>query len=151
MDSPSLLLATAAILIGVGAVQAQLREDVVRCKTIEDDARRLACYDALNLSPAAPRSKYESVPLDELQSYALSYRGRLVEVIGWIVPGERFFSLKAGEAETESLPVDFRSLTRAELQAFQEQCGAGCEAVVEGRVGPVNFTTGIVADALIAR
>lgn len=138
-------------LIGTGSVQAQLREDILRCRPIEDESRRLACYDAISLSPAAPRSKYEAVPLAELQKYALSYRGRLVEVTGWIDVGERFFFLKADQTEAASLPIDFRSLTRTELQTFRDLCGAGCEASVEGRVGPVNFTTGIVADTLTAR
>ena len=138
-------------LSGVGPVQAQLRNDVLRCRDIEDDSRRLACYDAMSLSTAAPRSKYEAVPLSELREFALSYRGRLVEVTGWIDVGDRFFSLKSSEADTTALPVDFRSLTRAELQAFREQCAGGCQALVEGRVGPVNFTTGIVADNLVAQ
>ena len=138
-------------LTGPDSVQAQIREDVIRCREVQDEARRLACYDAISLSPAAPRSKYETVPLAELLTYALSYRGRLVEVSGWIEPADRFFFLKAAAGEADSLPVDFRNLTRAQLQAFQEGCANGCEAVVEGRVGPVNFTTGIVADTLVAR
>ena len=138
-------------LSGVGSVQAQLRNDVLRCRDIEDDSRRLACYDAMSLSTAAPRSKYEAVPLSELQDFALSFRGRLVEVTGWIDLGERFFSLKTSADDATSLPVDFSSLTRAQLQIFREQCADGCQAVVEGRVGPVNFTTGIVADTLVAQ
>ena len=48
------------------------------------------------------------------------------------------------------IPVDFDSLARRDREAFLEACGEGCEATVQGRVRPVNFTTGIVADTLIA-
>ena len=144
----------ACFLVGLicpGPVQAQIRDDVIRCREIQDETRRLACYDAISLSPAAPRSKYEAVPLADLLTYALSYRGRLVEVSGWIEPADRFFFLRRAAGEGVSLPIDFRNLTRAALQAFQEACATGCEAIVEGRVAPVNFTTGIVADTLVAR
>jgi hypothetical protein len=138
-------------LTGTDIVQAQLRDDVLRCRDVQDEGRRLACYDAISLSTAAPRSKYEAVPLTDLQAYALSYRGRLVQVTGWVELAGRFLLLKSAAGEAGSLPVDFRNLTRAELQTFQEGCASGCEAIVEGRVGPVNFTTGIVADTLVAR
>ena len=134
-----------------GAVQAQTREDLVRCRAVADEARRLACYDAIALSPASPRSKYEAIALEELETYALSYRGRFVEVSGWLQPGERFFLLKRNAQAARSLPVEFRGLTRSEQQGVRDLCGKGCEATIQGEVGPVNFTTGITADAVIVR
>ena len=143
-------VAAGAALCGA-AVQAQTSEDLVRCRAITDEARRLACYDAIAISPASPRSKYEAISLEEMETYALSYRGRFVEVSGWLDPGERFFLLKRNEQDARSLPVDFRSLTRAEQQAVRDLCGTGCAATIEGQVGPVNFTTGITADAITVR
>jgi hypothetical protein len=40
-------------------------------------------------------------------------------------------------------------LPRHERETFLEKCGSGCDATVQGRVRPVAFTTGIVADAII--
>jgi hypothetical protein len=134
-----------------GEAQAQVREEFMRCRAITDDERRLACYDGLNLSTASPLSKYEATALEDLQSYALSYRGRFVEVTGWIIPEGRFLSLRLSEADKRSLPVDIDRLARSDREGLLEICGEGCEALVQGRVGPVNFTTGIVADAVIAR
>ena len=71
-----------------GGAVAQTREDMLRCRSISDEARRLACYDAVELA-GNPRRKYEIVDLTELKSFALSYRGQLVEVIGWIRPAKR--------------------------------------------------------------
>jgi hypothetical protein len=147
-----LLPAMLSLLAAAGAgAEAQTRDDLLRCRMIEEDSLRLACYDAIGISAASPRSKYEAIPLAELQENALGYRGRLVEVSGWIDPDERYFLLKGAEDEARSLPIDFENLTRAEQQTFRSTCGEGCEAIVQGRVGPVNFTTGIVAEALIAR
>jgi hypothetical protein len=129
---------------------AQTREDMLRCRSISDGARRLACYDAVEVT-GSPRSKYEIVDLGELKSFALSYRGQLVEVRGWIRPTDDLLFLGLDEADSASLPVDFKAIPRRDQQAFLEACGEGCEATVQGRVRPVNFTTGIVADALIAR
>jgi hypothetical protein len=132
-----------------GAAAAQTRADMERCRSISDEGRRLTCYDAIELSPA-PRSKYEVVDLAELKSFALSYRGQLVEVTGWIKPDEDLLSLGLDEVDPRPIPVDIESLPRRDRQSFLEACGAGCKATVRGRVRPVSFTTGIVADALIA-
>jgi hypothetical protein len=138
-------------LIWVGPAGAQTREDVERCRAIQNDARRLACYDEIRLSPGPPLSKYEAVPLDELKTFALSYRGQLVEVTGWLTMGEDFFFLGIDASDEDPMPIDFGAIPRHERQAFLAECGEGCAAAVQGRVRPVNFTTGIVADALIAR
>jgi hypothetical protein len=138
-----------ALAVG-GAAEAQTREDMLRCRSIADEGRRLACYDAINLLPAS-RSKYENVDLAELKGFALSYRGQLVEVTGWVKTGEELFSLGIDAADARPIPIDFNSLSRQDRQAFLEACGEGCEATVQGRVRPVNFTTGIVADTLVAR
>lgn len=134
-----------------GGVQAQTREDMERCRAIENDERRLTCYDAIRLSPGPPRSKYEEVPLEELKSFALSYRGQLVEVTGWLTPGHNFLFLGVDESDEDPIPIDFETMPRRARQAFLDGCGEGCSAAVQGRVRPVNFTTGIVADALIVR
>jgi hypothetical protein len=142
------------VALGMGwanPAPAQTREDMERCRAIEHDMRRLACYDAIRLSPGPPRSKYEAVPLDELKSFALSYRGQLVEVTGWLTPGDDFFFLGVDQADEDPIPIDFEAMPRQARQVFLADCGEGCAAEVQGRVRPVNFTTGIVADALIAR
>jgi hypothetical protein len=131
------------------AAEAQNREDMQLCRAISDEAKRLACYDAIELAPG-PRPKYEVVDLSDLKSYALSYRGQLVEVSGWIKPGAELFFLGTDAADARSVPIDFASLDRRARQTFLSACGDGCQATVQGRVTPVNFTTGIVADALIA-
>jgi hypothetical protein len=128
---------------------AQMRVELEQCRAITDDARRLECYDSITLGPST-RSKYDVVPLDELIDFALSYRGDLVEVTGWVTPGDDFFSLGIGADSEDSMPVDFKLLSRHERESFLDQCGEGCEATVQGTVRPVNFTTGIVADAIIA-
>jgi hypothetical protein len=147
-----LVASIVSILIGLawgGPVAAQTREDMQRCRSISEEARRLSCYDAIELAPG-PRSKYEIVDLAELKNFALSYRGDLVEVTGWIKPGEELFFLGVDEADGSPIPVDFDSLARRDREAFLNACGDGCEATVQGRVRPVNFTTGIVADTLVA-
>lgn len=137
--------------VAVGSVAvAQTREDMLRCRSISDEARRLACYDAVELS-GNPRRKYDIVDLTELKSFALSYRGQLVEVRGWVKPGADLLFLGVDEADQTPLPVDFKAISRRDQQAFLRACGEGCEATVQGRVRPVNFTTGIVADVLTAR
>ena len=147
---PAILLTLLAAVVALpGAARAQLVEDVSRCRNVDDPARRLACYDQIPLSSAAPRSKYEVVSLADMLGYRLSYRGRLVEVRGWLEPDARFFSIRENEGDPLYLPVDFDALTRRELQAFRQTCGTGCRVIVQGRVGPVNFTTGIVADTLV--
>jgi len=140
------------VLIGLAwgeAAEAQTLEDMQRCRAISDEARRLNCYDAIELAPG-PRSKYEKVDLAELKGFALSYRGQLVEVTGWVKPSAELFFLGLDEADARPVPIDFDSLPRRDRQAFLDACGEGCEATVQGRVRPVNFTTGIVADSLIA-
>jgi hypothetical protein len=142
------------VVVGVGfagMAGAQTREEMERCRTIENDARRLECYDAIRLSPGPPRTKYEPVDLEELKSFALSFRGQLVEVTGWITPDQDFLFLGIDETDERPVPIEFQNMSRRDRQAFLEQCGEGCPAAVQGRVRPVNFTTGIVADALIVR
>lgn len=128
---------------------AQTREDMLRCRAITDEGRRLACYDDIDLLPAS-RSKYERIDLAELKGFALTYRGQLVETTGWIKPGGERFFLGIDEADERPLPIDVNSLPRRDRQAFLDACGDGCEATIQGRVTPVNFTTGIVADTLVA-
>jgi hypothetical protein len=145
------LAVTFALLVAGGFGQAQTRADMERCRAIQDDARRLGCYDAIELAPSGPRRKYEPVELQELKDFALSYRGQLVEVDGWVKPGEEgLLFLGFDDADERPVPLDFDPLPRHEREMFLEQCGGGCRATVRGRVRPVNFTTGIVTDALIA-
>ena len=146
-----LLLAFVAVFSGIGsdASQAQTRQDLTRCRAIEDGERRLACYDRIQLSQASPRAKYETVDLQELKEFSLSFRGRLVEVTGWIRPAEDYLQLSLDETGSDPMPVDARSLSRSTQQDFLQACGVGCYATVQGRVGPVNFTTGMTAEALI--
>ena len=147
------LLPLCVLAAGLGAsvgAAAQTREDMLRCRSISDEERRLACYDAVELT-GNPRRKYEILDLTELKSFALTYRGDLVEVIGWIKPSDDFLFLGVDQADSEPLAIDFEAIPRRDREAFLRACGEGCEATVQGRVGPVNFTTGIVADTLIAR
>jgi hypothetical protein len=144
----SIVLVSFGLACG-GAAQAQTLEDMQRCRSISDETRRLTCYDAIELVPA-PKPKYEVVDLSDLKAYALSYRGHLVEVTGWLKPSEELFFLGVDDSDPRPIPIDFDSLSRRDRQAFQNACGNGCEATVQGRVRPVNFTTGIVADALTA-
>lgn len=132
------------------AATAQTREDMLRCRSISDGERRLACYDAVELT-GNPRRKYEILDLTELKTFALTYRGDLVEVIGWIRPEDDLLFLGVDQADQTPLPVDFEAIDRRDREAFLRACGEGCEATVQGRVGPVNFTTGVVADVLTAR
>lgn len=141
-------IALLALLLGA-ATQAQSPEDMQRCRAISDDAKRLDCYDAIEFA-SGPRPKYEVVDLSDLKSYALSYRGQLIEVSGWIKPSDNLFLLGKDAADVRPIPVDFDALGRRDRQEFLRACSDGCEATVQGRVTPVNFTTGIVADALIA-
>lgn len=147
MRAVHLLLIAISLLAATGIAGAQTRVDIERCRAISDTARRLACYDAIPLAPS--RSKYSAVALDELMDFALSYRGDLVEVSGWIAPGDDIFRLSQDAADERSIPVDVQRLSRQDRQAFLGRCGDGCQATVQGMVSPVNFTTGIVADALI--
>lgn len=143
------ILAACAAAAATGAA-GQTLDSIARCRSIEDDARRLSCYDSIAL-PSSQRSKYEMVPLEELQDYALSYRGRLVEVEAWLslVDGRMRLSADAGDEKT--IPVDIESLPRRMRDDLRERCADGCAAVVQGQVRPVSFTTGIVADAVIPR
>jgi hypothetical protein len=131
-----------------GSASAQSRAAMERCRAILDPERRLACYDAIDLAISPPRAKYEVVELSELKQFALSYRGDLVEVSGWVTPGNELLTLGGDEADTDTIPIEFESLSRQDRRNFLTACGEGCRATVQGRVMPVNFTTGIVADAL---
>jgi hypothetical protein len=145
-----LVLWTVLVVLELGwnGAQAQSRVEMERCRAIADETRRLKCYDAIQLSTSAPRSKYERVDLGEFKKYALTYRGNLVEVTGWITPGSELLQLGSDEADTTPVPVEFDNLSRRDREDFLTACGAGCEATVQGRVKPVNFTTGIAADVL---
>jgi hypothetical protein len=134
----------------VGGAQAQSRPDLERCRAINDSLRRLGCYDGIPLSAPPPsRGRYEVFTLAELKTDALTLRGRFVEVTGWITPGEDLFRLGSDSADETTIPIDPRTLSRAERRSFLEACGDGCDATVQGSVRPVGFTTGIVADLLI--
>ena len=145
-----LALATTAGFLGISAASAQ-EDEVGLCRGIEDDARRLECYDTIPLRPGLLRRKYEIVPLEELRTYRLSYRGRFVEVDGWVTPSGEYLLLGASAEDPGTMPVEIEALPRRDREAVLEQCARGCAAVVRGRVNPVNFTTGIVADAIVAR
>lgn len=151
MRSLVLVFVATGLIAAGGSAGAQTREDVLRCRSISDETRRLACYDAIELL-GAPRSKYEILDLSELKGFALSYRGDLVEVVGWIRPGEQeLLFLGTDQADPRPIPIDFQRLSRRDREDFLEACGGGCEGMVQGRVSPLNFTTGIVADTLTAR
>ncbi len=139
-------------LIGVSwscAAPAQMRGDLARCRSITDDTRRLECYDGLSAEPDFPRlGKYNSVALQELKAFPLSYRGRFVEVRGWLVPTPDIFELKLDEQDPRPFPVNVESLSRHDRETLVQRCGAGCPALVRGKVGPVAFVTGIVADSI---
>jgi hypothetical protein len=143
------VLCLGATLHSAGGAQAQTREDVLRCREIVDTTRRLACYDEIELT-GSPRAKYETVDLAELKGFALTYRGHLVEVSGWIKPGGDLMFIGVDEADASAIPIDFEAIARRDRDRFLAVCGEGCEATVQGRVRPVNFTTGIVADTLTA-
>jgi hypothetical protein len=140
-----------AALFGVFtfSVATAQEDELGLCRAIEDGARRLECYDAIPLRPNLLRRKYEAVPLDELKTYRLSYRGRLVEVEGWVKPDGEYLALGLSGDDATPMPIDVEALNRRDRQAVFEECAAGCEAVVQGRVGPVNFTTGIAADTVV--
>jgi hypothetical protein len=141
-------LVLALLALGSAGAQAQSRVEMERCRAISDEARRLKCYDAIALSTSAPRSKYERVDLAEFKQFALSYRGDLIEVTGWVTPSGELLRLGTNEDDERPVPVEFDSMSRRDQQDFFETCGEGCEATIQGRVKPVNFTTGIVAEVI---
>lgn len=144
-----LVLLTLAGVAWSCAAPAQLRGDFARCRSIEDDARRLECYDGLDAAPSFPTlGKYSSVELQELKAYPLSFRGRLVEVRGWLVPTSDIFELKLDEQDASPFPVNVESLSRHDRETLVSACGPGCPALVRGKVGPVAFVTGIIADSV---
>ena len=146
--------ALALILLSVcltGGAHAQQSSEILLCRGILDNNRRLACYDGIPLLSSSPLSKYETVPLEELKPYALSYRGRLVETSGWLAPGGRYFFLGLGAADPNQLPIDAGNLSRHARESLLERCGSACQVTIQGSVRPVNFTTGIVADSVIVR
>ncbi len=104
-----LVLWTVLVALGLGwnGAQAQSRVEMERCRAIADEARRLKCYDAIQLSTSAPRSKYERVDLGEFKKYALTYRGDLVEVTGWVTPGSELLQLGSDETDKTPIPVEF--------------------------------------------
>jgi hypothetical protein len=131
------------------AAAAQTSLDIERCRDISEDRMRLQCYDAIPLTPGRfRRSKYEVVDLAELAEYPLSYRGRLVEVSGWLTPSEDAFFLSTAADAENGLPIEADSLSRRDRDAVVAACLEGCQATVQGKVAPVNFTTGIIADTL---
>jgi hypothetical protein len=141
------------VMVGalVSAAPAQVRREIETCRAIADDALRLQCYDGIGLPRAgAPRPKYERVELAELEEFPLSYRGSLVEVTGWLVPSGDFFLLKTDPEAADALPVEAEALTRQQRQAILATCAEGCGAIVQGKVAPVNFSTGIIADIIRA-
>ena len=137
-----------AIMVGVFAAAglAQTRDEVLLCRSIAEPMRRLACYDALRLSPAAPAGKYEPVPLAEFAESPLAYRGRLVAVTGPVTAAAGEFSLEVDGASGKRLPLDLSALPRRVQESVRAACGETCQATVQGRVAPVAFVTGIVAD-----
>jgi hypothetical protein len=144
----------ASVLFGMvwaAAAQAQMHQELQRCRVIADDARRLACYDAIEPSAAAPRSKYEAIDLAELKAYALSFRGRFVEVSGSLRPERDYLLLRLGSEDEHPMPVAIETLPRRQRDDILEACSSGCSAIVRGRVRPLNFTTGIIADDVILR
>jgi hypothetical protein len=151
-EARALALGCALLAALLAASPARAQSNAIeRCRAIGDNTLRLQCYDAIDIAPSAPLSKYEAVEIDDLKSFALSYRGDLVEVHGWVSPNGNYLALGADASDKNPLPVDIGSLTRRDRQNFLAACGTGCNATVQGRVQPVNFTTGIVADALFAR
>lgn len=141
--------ALALLLIAGGTASAQEAGEIARCRAIADDERRLECYDAIPVARASPLSKYEVVTLEEFKEFALSYRGRLIETTGFLRPGASYFFLGLDADDATAIPIDPENLDRRARETLLERCGDGCEATVQGRVRPVNFTTGIVADAVI--
>jgi hypothetical protein len=141
-----------ALLVFIAtSAQAQETSEIVRCRAIADNDRRLACYDAIPTRSGSLLSKYEAVSLDELKDFALTYRGRLVEVTGWLTPGSSYLFLGLDKDDARPMPIDAENLERRARETLLERCGEGCEATIQGRVRPVNFTTGIMADMVIAR
>jgi hypothetical protein len=140
------------VVLGVVAcayeASAQMRLDVERCRAIADDEMRLRCYDDIRLPGPIVRAKYEQVDLAELEEFPLSYRGRLVEVTGWLALSRDNLLLKTSSESEASMPIDAESLSRHERQSLLAACGEGCEATVQGKVAPVNFVTGIIADTI---
>jgi hypothetical protein len=139
-----------AVLSAPGA-RAQSPDELALCRAIEDDARRLACYDAIHLSTASPLSKYTRMSLEDLKLDILTSRGRFVEVAGVLRASSGALSLGVDAADERPLPIDVEALPRQDRRALLDECTEGCNAIVQGRVNPVRFTTGIVADRVIRR
>jgi hypothetical protein len=141
------LVGAAVALLPLQAASGQTDQDVAACRIIGEAERRLDCYDQIPLAPS--RGKYEALSLDELRSDVLSYRGRLVAVDGWLKPERDHLLIGAAADDPRPLPVEFESLSRRQREAVLERCSGGCQATVQGTVRAVNFTTGIVADAIV--
>jgi hypothetical protein len=73
----------AVLLLGAGAAQAA-DSDVAQCRTIKNDASRLACYDAMTLgaAPAAPTRKALE------QSFGLAEKRVGLDAIESTIPGK---------------------------------------------------------------
>ena len=89
-----------------------------------------------------PYGIQKRIELSDFRANALSYRGDLVELSGWLSPDGDLLMLGADAADPSPIPVEYSNLPRRAREDFLVACGAGCEAVVQGRVRPVNFTTG---------
>jgi hypothetical protein len=139
----------AVALVLAAEAAAQSRQDLERCRAIVDAARRLDCYDAIPLAPASAVSKYEVLALQELMEFALTYRGRFVEVQGWLSPGDADYALGIAPQAERTMPIDLGALDRREQQALAAGCAEGCAVTLRGRVGPLAFTTGIHAEAVL--
>lgn len=143
------LVVSTCCFVWIAGAWAQTHEDIAGCRIVADDARRLACYDAIRLSPSTPRGKYEPIALADLKTSALTYRGRLVEVIGWIRPERDQYVLGSAVGDPSPMPVDLRGLTRQERESLARHCLTVCEATIRGRVAPVNFVTGLVVETVV--
>lgn len=140
---------TLLFLIGANMAEAQTREDLLRCRAVSEDIRRLGCYDRLRLPrEASGGGKYESITLEELKGDLLGYRGQLVDVSGRLIIALNRLSLSLADDDPAPVPLDVSAMSRNQRQAVIDACGEGCQAVVRGTVGPVAFTTGIVADSV---
>ena len=144
----SVVLVTLCVLWAPAAA-GQTLQDIERCREIGEGQLRLQCYDAIIIRPGRlTRSKYEVVDLAELAEYPLSYRGRLVEASGWLTLSEDIFLLSTAADADDGLPIEADSLSRRDRETLVAACLEGCQATVQGKVAPVNFTTGIIADAV---
>jgi hypothetical protein len=147
MDRLSFLFAL--LVCAADAAVAQTHADLARCRAITDDARRLACYDAIEPLGSSRLSKYEVVGLADFQEFALGYRGRFVEVRGTLRFVDEYATLGLDAGDAAAIPVELENLSRQELRTIRDACPESCEATVQGRAAPLRFTTGIRADVVV--